>query len=429
MDKLLIIIFFLLITSITSTKSQVLKFAEIERLPSTINSDSEENLPILSEDGLSLYFVRSFHKQNKGGAFAGQDIWMSTKTNSLWSEPTNQLGVLNNKRNNAVIGIRENGKTLFLLDSYNNTVNGVAFTRHLNGKWTKPEKIPIKGIARDGFIGFYMNTTYDVLLISMKKQDSYGEEDLYVSLKDKSNNWSQPRNLGATINSKGFEISPFLSEDKKSLFFASDGHAGFGDADIFVSRKLYDSWDVWSVPENLGPVINSKKFDAYFTINQDSLVYLSSNRESQHASIYSSSFIFEKTNASQARIDSLIKEAQLILEDLKTINPRTRQELLLSFAYNSFDLTDQDKETISAVLNKTIGKKGLTISLLPFSGEGYSLESERLISNKRILTIKDFLQSKGVSNLDISVKTYSLGEDFKKYQGKEVGIVKIIFNL
>ncbi len=423
--------FLLLLISVwgQSTLCQILKFKEVTRLPATINSEAEESMPLVSLDGNFMYFVRSFYKGNKGGKFAGHDIWLSKKEDTLWLEATNQLGVFNNKKNNAVIGIREHGQTLYLLDSYNTPVGGIAFSRLINEKWTKPEKITLKGLAKEGFIGFYMNPSYDILLISMKGQDSYGEEDLYVSIKENNNRWSTPQNLGATINSAGFEISPFLSADKKFLFFASNGHPGFGNADIFVSERLYNSWDIWSIPKNLGPAINSTNFDAYFTLTADSTVYFSSNRGSDNASIYRSSVIIEKNDTSQARIDSLIKEAELILSDLKTINPRNKQELLISFEYNSFKLSDTDKKTITAVLDNIKQKESLTISLIAFSGESYSLESKSLISNKRIHTIKEYLKTKGILPLNISIKNPSMADDLTPTEDGNIGIVKITFNL
>ncbi len=53
------------------------------------------------------------------------------------------------------------------------------------------------------------------------------EEDLYVSLKNGAGEWSEPKNLGATINTEGFEISPYLSSLDK-LYFSSSGHPGQG---------------------------------------------------------------------------------------------------------------------------------------------------------------------------------------------------------
>jgi OOP family OmpA-OmpF porin len=138
--------------------SQILRFGEVTKFPLSINSEAEESMPLVSSDGKTMYFVRSFYKGNRGGKFAGQDIWVSKLEGDKWSTPTNQLGLLNNKKNNAVIGIGADNKTLFLLDTYGTSSNGVAFSRYFNNKWTKPESISIKGITKDGFKGFYMDS-------------------------------------------------------------------------------------------------------------------------------------------------------------------------------------------------------------------------------------------------------------------------------
>jgi hypothetical protein len=127
---------------------------------------------------------------------------------------------------------------------------------------------------------------FDVMLFSMKAEDSRGEEDLYFSVKSSTGQWSVPKNMGTTINTNGYEISPFLSADKKRLYFASNGHGGEGDTDIFYSERLNNSWETWSLPVNAGKVLNSKKFDAYFSIYGDSIAYFASNRDGKFADLY-----------------------------------------------------------------------------------------------------------------------------------------------
>ena len=83
--------------------------------------------------------------------------------------------------------------------------------------------------------------------------------------------------MGEQINTEGYEISPFLSDDKQALFFASNGHPGYGNTDVFVSYRQDSSWTNWSNPENLGDGINSAGFDAYLTVSGDSQVFFVSN--------------------------------------------------------------------------------------------------------------------------------------------------------
>ncbi|RZK34581.1 MAG: OmpA family protein, partial [Hymenobacter sp.] len=63
------------------------------------------------------------------------------------------------------------------------------------------------------------------------------------------------------------DFAPFLAADDKTLYFASDGHGGYGKSDIFYSKRLDSTWTKWSTPRNLGPVVNSPDFDAYYTLS------------------------------------------------------------------------------------------------------------------------------------------------------------------
>jgi outer membrane protein OmpA-like peptidoglycan-associated protein len=96
-------------------------------------------------------------------------------------------------------------------------------------------------------------------MLALNRYDGFGGMDLYVSFReDTSDIWTEPKNLGATINTAGDEAGPFLAYDGKSLYYASAGKGGFGGLDLFVARRLDDSWENWSEPENLGKDINSK---------------------------------------------------------------------------------------------------------------------------------------------------------------------------
>ena len=131
--------------------------------------------------------------------------------------------------------------------------------------------------------GFHVNEDENVIIISYEGPNSQGQEDLYVSVKN-GESWSAPQHMGNAINSAGFEIGPFLSKSQDTLFFTSDGFGGEGGADIFYSVKN-GGWTSWSAPINLGPKINSPKFDAYF-VHSGRDCYWSSNRDNERSDIY-----------------------------------------------------------------------------------------------------------------------------------------------
>ncbi|MCB2408229.1 RICIN domain-containing protein [Hymenobacter lucidus] len=116
---------------------------------------------------------------------------------------------------------------------------------------------------------FFMSADQKVLLLSLERGDSFGGNDLYVSQPKADGAWSEPLNLGGVLNSPGFEFAPWLAPDGRTLYFSSYGHAGYGSADIFVSTRQDETWTKWSEPRNLGPTLNGPGFDAYFMLSAD----------------------------------------------------------------------------------------------------------------------------------------------------------------
>jgi outer membrane protein OmpA-like peptidoglycan-associated protein len=291
------------LVSLSINYAQNWDFTEPTKLNSNINSDAEESLPVFSQDSMVLYFTRTFEKSNKAGE-NDQDIWFSKRTSSNQYGKAEKLEALNNEYHNAVFGVNKSGNTLYLLSSYEGKkdyTKGCATSTFSNNKWSTPKKINIPSLTIEGtFYTFTMNTKEDVLIISYIGSNSAGEEDLYFSKKESAGNWSEPKSLGPNINTKGFEISPFLSLTGDTLFFSSNGHGGFGDADIFYSVKNNSSWDSWSKPTNLGDKINSPKFDAYFSYS-DKQVFWSSNRDSKYSDIYTSYPVFKTPLVADAK--------------------------------------------------------------------------------------------------------------------------------
>ncbi|MFH1937866.1 MAG: OmpA family protein, partial [Bacteroidota bacterium] len=97
----------------------------------------------------------------------------------------------------------------------------------------------------------------NVLIFVSDMEGGYGGTDLYMCRRENST-WSQPVNMGPVINTFGNEMFPFQAENG-DLYFASDGHPGFGGLDILITRQLADS--TWLQPCNLFQPINSSYDD------------------------------------------------------------------------------------------------------------------------------------------------------------------------
>jgi outer membrane protein OmpA-like peptidoglycan-associated protein len=106
--------------------------------------------------------------------------------------------------------------------------------------------------------------------MSVQRRDTEGNRDIYASFLQESGRWSTPKNLGNKINTSDEESSPFIAPDGKTLYFSSKGHLGFGGTDIFISHRLDDTWTNWSDPENIGPTINDENDQMFFHLEYDS---------------------------------------------------------------------------------------------------------------------------------------------------------------
>lgn len=254
-------------------------WSEPHKLGPEINSDAYEALLVFSKDSSELFFVREGHPENIGGV-EDQDIWSAKHTGHLqWDAPID-FKTFNNKDYNAVVGISMDGQTIYLYNAYvkkkNQLDRGIAISHKKGSHWSTPEKLEIKNFHLEGeHFGFFVNMQETQILISCECKGTKGQEDLYVSHKESDGSWGEPVHLGDVINSKGYEISPYLSEDTYSLFFSTDGLGGEGDADIFVSYRLDDTWTNWSAPVNLGNKVNSPAFDAYFIMSRDDAYFAS----------------------------------------------------------------------------------------------------------------------------------------------------------
>jgi outer membrane protein OmpA-like peptidoglycan-associated protein len=279
-----------LLLSLPAFSQVEFEFSNIKQLPPSINSAYEESCPMWDPLTERLYFTRTLHPENKGGKDLGQDLWYVDLNGEKWGEPSNDLSNLNNFLNNSAIGLSEDGERLYLVGTYIKKVNlqtGFSYSsKDENGEWPRPTALEMDplNIKAPLFYGGYVTPDERIMIISMNAKNSLGEEDLYVSFKGEQG-WSEPIWLGDSINSTGYDISPFLFEDGKTLMFASSGHGGLGDCDIFYAYRKDSTWTSWTTPQNAGNGINSERFDA-FPYAVGAQMYFASNRGDTFSNLF-----------------------------------------------------------------------------------------------------------------------------------------------
>ena len=250
---------------------QVMTFtAQKENLHDQINSKFTEAKPLVSHDGNTLYFSRLFHPDNIGGKADPQDIYVSKFINGQWTTAQNKGFPLNDQFANGVCSISPDGNKLLVINGYHpdgSITPGVSISNLTAIGWGDPISLDIKGFENfSEFQDFFLSADERVIIMAVERNEGYGDQDLYVSLKIGEKSYSKPINLGLSVNTPKAEFAPFLSPDNTTLYFASDGHGGYGQSDIFKTKRLDESWHSWTEPQNLGPGVNTSSWDAYFSI-------------------------------------------------------------------------------------------------------------------------------------------------------------------
>jgi len=203
--------------------------------------------------------------------------------------------------------------------------------------------------------------------------------------------------MGSTINSPGFEMSPFLSTDKKRLFFTSSGHPGLGNGDIFYSDRLYDSWEIWSAPKNLGEKVNSKYLDAYFSMYGDTIAYFSTNRLAQMD-------IFKVRTMERKNVVEGDRRDYMTDEEIQEITGIVLQSLLY-FDVGVSELNDYQKQNLIRINNSLVDQKEIKFNIIALKPAERPLESYQA----RLLNILDFLKEGGIEGNRIIFSTEQSG--------------------
>jgi len=241
-----------------------------ENLGANVNSAYGEIGPIITQDGKTLYIDRKSHPGNTPGN-DNDDIWVTHNQNDSW-EPVKNIGKpLNNSSHNFVLSISPDENTMLVGNLYNpdgspRYDDGVSITHRTATGWSIPKKLEIEDYYSDGIeVSYNLSADRKTLILSVQRKDSYGEHDLYVSFLKKDETWTRPMHMGRALNTLGDESTPYLAADNVTLYFSTSGKPGYGDNDIFVSKRLDNSWTNWSEPLNLGPDINTSNWDGYYS--------------------------------------------------------------------------------------------------------------------------------------------------------------------
>ncbi len=316
---------------------QAQDFSAKENLGNHINSPHAEVAPVISPDGKTLYLVRDKHPQNIV-AHQNNDIWMSQRLpDNTWSPAKNMGKPLSNEGHNQVVSVMPDGNTLLLNGTYGNSKSpqvrrGLYLTNRTQNGWTTPVPVQVKNYYnRAKFVSECLSADGKTLILSVERKDTHGQRDLYVSFMQADNVWSEPLNLGMQVNTFADDITPFLAADNVTLYYSTRGEPGYGDNDIFVTRRLDNTWTNWSTPQNLGKGINTPDWDAYYTIPASG----------EHAYFVSYEKSLGKSDIFRVKLPDAAKPKPVVLVHGKVLNKLTQQPIGATITYEDLKTRQQ----------------------------------------------------------------------------------------
>lgn len=253
------------------------KKAKINNVGIGINSELPEYAPVISLDGKALYFTsRRPWKDDSTKRFKDpllnnypEDIYVSYRdalNKNGWTTPE-KLSFCEMARNEATIAVSSDERIIYVYQD--NTGGGDIFYSDFNSnKFQQVKPLEIKNV-NSKYWETHCTLTIDGLNMYFvsDRPGGFGGRDIYRIVKLPDGNWSEPKNLGPTINTEFDEDAPFIGANNKSLYFASNGPESMGGFDLFLS--LRDEDNNWSLPINMGYPINSSGDDIFFTTTID----------------------------------------------------------------------------------------------------------------------------------------------------------------
>ena len=187
-------------------------------------------------------------------------------------KPKKINGPINVKEFNEGAGVMApDGRSFFFTrtNPENRSETFIYVSRRFNNSWMEPLKLG-DNVNMPGARAMtpYLGEDNTTLYFASNRKDGEGGFDIWSTMIDRDGNTTEPINLGANINSKADEISPFYHEVSKTLYFSSEGHIGFGGLDVFKS-EIDVNTDWWMKAENMGKPVNSHRDDSYFVLAKD----------------------------------------------------------------------------------------------------------------------------------------------------------------
>lgn len=245
-----------------------------ENMGPNVNSEFPEYFPAVTADERMLLMTRRLPEQ-RSPTGANEEFYFSEKKDDVWSKSYNPGPPINSPNNEGAPTLSPDGKYIIftvceLYGQYGPNRQGLGscdlFISERIGKgWSNPMNMGKSinsqhwetqpSFASDGRTLYFIR--------GKRTRMGPSDPDIYTSVLE-DGKWTMATPLSEVINSPEAEESVFIHPDNQTLYFSSRGHVGMGGMDIYMSRK--DENGEWTKPVNLGYPINTSKDENSFHV-------------------------------------------------------------------------------------------------------------------------------------------------------------------
>ena len=236
-----------------------------------INSPAPDYGPALAGNDSVLLFSSKRKRRGLTGVL-DEDLYTSHREGVSWTDAEPLPKPINSPNNEGSACLSKDGRTIFFARCECATCHGncdlFTATRGKDGKWSTPKALGAMVNSPAWDSQPTLSQGEDTLYFASDRLGGFGLSDIYYTHRLKNGQWSAAENAGPVINTSESEVSPFYHPLYHVLYFSSRGQLlNFGDFDIY---KTYRVAGRWQEPHNIGPLVNGKGSEYYFTIDRES---------------------------------------------------------------------------------------------------------------------------------------------------------------
>ncbi len=413
----------------------------IENMGPEINSAQDEFGVVQSKNNPERFYLSSNREGSTGGkrdkeglrdeeygkCFA--DMYVVEGKEGIWADMKSLGNLMNSSQHDVIEGFNQDGSVMYFSKGYNFDKSRIlvdTFKVERSAEdYPQAFLAKIKGSLGDKHLNIYNDTT---ILFSSKREGGYGGHDIYVT-QLRGGRWTEPSNLGANINTPYDEISPFLSNDGRKLYYSSNNEKSIGGFDVFQSVFLPEQYD-WSPSVNLGMPVNSGSDDTDYIVTQGGKtalftsnrkegyggkdIYISYLKEIETAQLASGLaevlFVPETMDEDSTMMDDIAESGSIPIANTETVKVREYIIAPLFYGDDELLLTPQNRRQLDKIVEMMQVYPTIQIELTCNTAEEGINAYELYFSVKRAEKVVDYLKKNGVDLNRLNVK--GLGNNY-----------------